>query len=142
MRAPPPAGRSSVMVDQALPRPRIAIGFSLWPKPKPFDLKRQPGFGVVAIACMAMLYMPIVILVVFSFNASRSVTRWSSFSLDWYGTALADGAIHDAAQNSLMISLVATIVSTILATAAALATTRSRPWPGMMAAYMLINLPL
>src|SRR5262249_54018991 len=98
--------------------------------------------GVVAIACMAMLYMPIVILVVFFFNASRSVTRWSSFSLDWYGSALADRAIHDAAQNSLTISVVATLASTILATAAALATTRTRPWPGMMAAYMLINLPL
>jgi spermidine/putrescine transport system permease protein len=130
------------MVDQALPQSRTAFRFAFWPKPKPFDVKRQPGFGFVAIACLFMLYAPIVILVVFSFNADRSVTRWTSFSLTWYAAALADGDIHDAAQNSLMISLAATIVSTILATAAALATTRSRPWPGMMAAYMLINLPL
>ena len=91
---------------------------------------------------MAILYAPIVILVIFSFNASRSVTRWSSFSLDWYFSALADGEIHDAARNSIMISVVAMIVSTLLATAAALATTRTRPWPGLAISYTLINLPL
>jgi spermidine/putrescine transport system permease protein len=128
------------MVDHTASAPAPSFTPPRWSKS--FDLKRQPGFGVVAVACMAVLYAPIVILVVFSFNASRSVTRWSTFSLDWYASALADGQIHDAARNSIMISLVAMIVSSILATAAALATTRSRPWPGIAISYTLINLPL
>ena len=40
------------------------------------DLKYQPGFGTAALCCFAMLYAPIAVLVVFSFNANRSVTRW------------------------------------------------------------------
>jgi len=106
------------------------------------DLKRQPGFGVIAMLCLVMLYAPIMILVVFSFNTSPSVTRWQSFSLDWFVKVLANDDIHDAAFNSLKISIIATVVATVIATAAALATTRTRPWPGQTAAYMVINLPL
>jgi spermidine/putrescine transport system permease protein len=130
------------MAEQAIARPQVAARSAGLPNPKKFDLKRQPGFASVAIGCLAMLYAPIVILVIFSFNASRSVTRWSSFSLDWYASVLVNGEVHDAARNSLTISIVATVASTILATAAAIATTRTRPWRGMMAAYMVVNLPL
>ncbi len=106
------------------------------------DLKRQPGFGTIALGCLAVLYAPIAILVIFSFNASRSVTRWSEFSLTWYASVLANDDIQRAALNTLKISISATVVATILATAAALATTRTRPWRGQTAAYMVINLPL
>jgi len=130
------------MAEQALRQAPVAVA-ALSRKPRAsFNLKRQPGFATIAMVCVAVLYAPIVILVVFSFNASRSVTRWSSFSLDWYSSIWVNGEIHDAARNSLTISIVATIVSTLLATAAALATTRTRPWRGMMAAYMVVNLPL
>jgi len=133
------------MADQTIPRP-LAIDSSIKrprdPAKQALDLKRQPGFGTVAMLCLAMLYAPIVILVLFSFNTSPSVTRWQSFSLGWFFKVLANRDIHDAAFNSLQISIVATVVSTIIATAAALATTRTRPWPGQTAAYMVINLPL
>jgi spermidine/putrescine transport system permease protein len=129
------------MAEQAISRSGIAAAAS--PKPRrTFDLKKQHGFATVAMTCLVVLYAPIVILVVFSFNASRSVTRWSTFSLDWYSSILTNDEIHAAARNSLTISIVATVVSTMLATAAALATTRTRPWRGMMAAYTVINLPL
>src|SRR5579871_3445939 len=130
------------MAEQALPQPAGVTLAKRQPTPKSFDLKRQPGFGVIAMACLAALYAPIVILVLFSFNASRSVTRWSHFSLDWYASVVTNIEVHDAARNSLTISIVATIVSTMVATAAALATTRTRPWPGMTAAYTVVNLPL
>lgn len=129
------------MVDQAVANSELTLAR----KPRgsgEIDLKTQPGFTPIALACIAVLYAPIVILVIFSFNASRSVTRWSSFSLDWYASVLANGDIHDAARNSLTISFAATIAATILATAAALATTRTPPWRGMTTSYMLINLPL
>src|SRR5262245_14014596 len=90
-------------------------------KPQAYDLKRQPGFGVIALLCLAVLYAPIIILVVFSFNTSPSVTRWESFSLRWFAEVLANDDTHRAAYNSLRISIIATVVSTIIATAAALA---------------------
>jgi spermidine/putrescine transport system permease protein len=107
-----------------------------------FDLKRQPGFGVVALLCVAMLYAPILIVVGFAFNDSPSVTRWSSFSLSWFSKVLANGDIHNAARNTLVIASCATVIATLIATSAALATTRSRAWPGQTTVYTLINLPL
>jgi spermidine/putrescine transport system permease protein len=107
-----------------------------------WDLKRQPGFSTIALLCLAILYAPIAILVVFSFNASPSVTRWSEFSLQWFPAVAQNADIQRAAANSLKIALVATVAATLIATAAALATTRMRPWRGQTAAYMVINLPL
>jgi ABC-type spermidine/putrescine transport system permease subunit II len=106
------------------------------------DLKRQYGFGTIAIFCLVALYAPILVLFVFSFNETRSVAVWSSFSLDWYVKAFANVGMRDAAITTLQVGFVATIGATIIATAAALATTRTRPWRGMMASYMVINLPL
>lgn len=130
------------MAEQTLPGSRVATAYLKWSMRKKLDLKRQPGFAAIALLCLAVLYAPIGVLVMFSFNASPSVTRWSQFSLQWYESVIVNGEIHDAARNSLTISITATIVSTLLATAAALATTRTTPWRGMMAAYMVINLPL
>jgi len=132
------------MADHALPA-NSAFGPVGRPTGRPgrgFDLKRQPGFGVVAALCLAALYAPILIVVGFAFNASRSVTRWSEFSLTWFDSVLANRDIHSAAANTLIIASSATIAATLIATAAALATTRTRPWPGQSIAYMVINLPL
>ena len=82
------------------------------------------------------------IVVGFAFNDSPSVTRWSSFSLAWFEKVLANGDIHNAARNTLVIASCATIIATLIATAAALATTRSRAWPGQTTVYTFINLPL
>ncbi|MEM7225980.1 MAG: ABC transporter permease [Pseudomonadota bacterium] len=109
---------------------------------KGFDLKRQPGFGAVAVTCILFLYAPIAILVIFSFNANRSVVRWSEFSLDWYKKALANEGIQNAALNSLEIAVFATVFATTAATMAALATTRVKAYRGLTAAYTVLNLPL
>jgi spermidine/putrescine transport system permease protein len=109
---------------------------------KALDLKYQPGFGSMTFACLVMLYAPIAVLVFFSFNANRSVTRWTEFSFDWYVRALANENIQNAAIVSLEVALFATVCSTMIATAAALATTRTPPFRGITPAYMVINLPL
>ena len=106
------------------------------------DLRRQHGFGTTAALCLVVLYAPILVLIFYSFNDIRSVTKWSGFSLEWYVKAFENEQIQSAAWNSLKIAAFATIVSTICATMAALATTRTRPWPGMTASYLVINLPL
>jgi spermidine/putrescine transport system permease protein len=109
---------------------------------KALDLRYQPGFAPIAIFCVALLYAPIAVLTIFSFNAGTFVTRWGGFGFNWYVSAFQNEGFHHAAANSLEIAFTATIVSTMVATAAALATTRTRRWPGQTAAFMVINLPL
>jgi spermidine/putrescine transport system permease protein len=112
-------------------------------KPRKFlDLKYQPGFGTIAICCMVLLYAPILVLTIFSFNGGDSVTRWGGFGLNWYVTAFQNEGFHHAALTTLKITITATIVSTLVATSAALATTRTRRWPGQNTAFVVINLPL
>ena len=129
------------MADQAISSTPV-LGRSAKRPGKVFDLKRQPGFAGIALTCIAVLYAPILIVVVFAFNASRSVTRWSEFSLTWFAQAASNDDIHSAAANTLIIASSATVIATIAATAAALATTRTRLWRGQTTAYMIINLPL
>ena len=106
------------------------------------DLKRQPGFNQVAWLCMFVLYAPILVLVIFSFNDNRSVTLWTEFSFRWYLAALGNEGIQNAALVSLQVALVATVFSTTFATMAALATTRTEPFRGLALSYTIINQPL
>lgn len=107
-----------------------------------FSLKNQPGFGVIAILCFVMLYVPIITLVVYSFNAGESISLWEGFSLQWYVAAWGNDAVQSATLRSLFLAVQASIYSTILATMAALGTTRVRPFRGLTAIYMMINQPL
>jgi spermidine/putrescine transport system permease protein len=107
-----------------------------------FDVKRLPGFGAIAVLTIVMLYVPIVILVVFSFNAEQSQTQWAGFSLRWYEAAFANQQVIDASIRSLWLALVAAAIATVLATMAALATTRVSRFPGQTMIYALINQPL
>ena len=74
----------------------------------------------------AFLYVPIVVLVVFSFNSSSRVNIWGGFSLGWYGEALRNEVIISAVRVSLIVALVSTVVSVVLGTAVALALDRYR----------------
>ena len=74
----------------------------------------------------AFLYVPIVVLVVFSFNASARVNIWGGFSLGWYGEALRNEVITSAIRVSLIVALISTVVSVVLGTAVALALDRYR----------------
>jgi spermidine/putrescine transport system permease protein len=108
----------------------------------PVDVKDQPGFRSIALVCLVLLYAPILLLMIFSFNSGNAITRFEGFSGHWYISAIANQEFHSAAKNTLTISVSATILSTISATLAAIGMTRVKPWPGMPAAFMVINLPL
>ncbi|MER8724140.1 ABC transporter permease [Mesorhizobium sp. M0195] len=110
--------------------------------PRSTDIKDQPGFRSIAIICLCVLYAPILILMIFSLNTGSLVTRWEGIGFGWYGRALFNQEFHNAAKNTLIISVTATIVSTIAATLAAIGMTRVKPWRGLSAAFMVINLPL
>jgi spermidine/putrescine transport system permease protein len=109
---------------------------------KPFAIKVQPGFAMVALFCFAFLYLPIVILVVYAFNAGENIAVWKGFSLRWFEAAWSNSAVQEAAWRSLLIAFVAGCVATVVATMAALATTRTAPYPGLTFKYAMINQPL
>ena len=74
----------------------------------------------------AFFYLPILVLVVFSFNESARVGIWGGLSPKWYGEVLGNSEVLDALKNSLIVSGISTVVSTIIGTAAALAIDRYR----------------
>jgi putrescine transport system permease protein len=88
----------------------------------------KPGLtrlNVVALTLgFAFLYIPIILLVAYSFNASRSVAIWGGFSTAWYARALANGPLMESAWLSLRLALLAAMGATIIGTALALALTR------------------
>ncbi|MDQ0471736.1 ABC transporter permease [Labrys wisconsinensis] len=107
-----------------------------------FSVRRMPGFSPIAILCFVALYAPLLILVVYSFNAGGSVGAWQGFSMQWYVTAWQNQAVQEVTWRSIEIAVIAMVVSTIVATMAALATTRTAPFRGMGLIDVMINQPL
>ena len=107
-----------------------------------FQVSRLPGFTTVAIIVFVALYLPIGLLVLYSFNAGPSVAIWEGFSLQWYPKAWANEQVKDATIRSLIIAAAAALISTTVATMAALGTTRRRRTPGQTVIYVMINQPL
>jgi spermidine/putrescine transport system permease protein len=87
------------------------------------------------------LYVPIIILIVFSFNASRFVTTWDGFSFRWYLELFDDAAMAAALRNSMIVAVVSTLVSTVFGTMAALVMER-RSFPGKLGFDALLYLPV
>jgi putrescine transport system permease protein len=87
--------------------------------------RRFTFFNATALTLgFAFLYLPILILVIYSFNASRLVTVWGGFSTQWYAVLFRNEALMDAAWVTLRIALVSASVATVLGTLAAIALTR------------------
>ena len=100
-------------------------------------------FNVTAVALgLAFLYLPIVILVVYSFNASRLVTVWGGWSTRWYLALLNDSAMLEAAWTSVRIALISATAATVLGTLAAVALVRGGRFRGRVAFSGLVYAPL
>lgn len=83
-----------------------------------------PGLVLALVIGFAFLYLPILALIAYSFNASRLVTVWGGFSTHWYGALLSNQPLLDAAWLSVRLALVSATVATALGTMAALALAR------------------
>lgn len=108
-------------------------------------IKWYPGFREITLACFFILYAPLIIVMIYSFNASQSITIWGGFSLQWYEEVffgLEAEKFKKATVNSLIIAIMAAVVSTVIATAAALAMVRGKAFKGKSLTFGLINLPL
>jgi putrescine transport system permease protein len=91
---------------------------------------------------LAFLYLPIVILVIYSFNASRLVAVWGGWSIRWYAALLNDRALLDAAFMSVRIALLSATLATVLGTLAAIALVRIRRFRGRLPFSALIYAPI
>jgi putrescine transport system permease protein len=100
-------------------------------------------FNVTTVALgLAFLYLPIVILVIYSFNASRLVTVWGGWSTRWYVALLNDSAMVAAAWASLRIGFVSATAATVLGTLAAVALVRGGRFRGRSGFAGLVYSPL
>ena len=95
--------------------------------------------------CLFLLYAPLLVVMVYSFNDSKSITIWGGFSMRWYEDVffgLEAPKFKQAAINSLVIATAAAITATAIATMAATAMLRAGRFRGQSIGFALINLPI
>src|SRR5580693_4327942 len=92
---------------------------------------RVSRFNIASLTLgLVFLYLPIVILVIYSFNASRLVTVWGGWSLNWYREFFNDSAMIEAAWMSLRVGATSATIATVLGTLAAVALSRGEGFRG------------
>jgi putrescine transport system permease protein len=97
--------------------------------------------GALALG-FGFLYLPIAVLVVYSFNASRLVTIWGGFSTRWYGALLENDKFRSAALTSLEVAVMAASVALVLGTCAGLAMNRFTRFRGRLLFGFMLMAPL
>ena len=103
----------------------------------------RPWFRVLALVLgFAFLYVPIISLVVFSFNESRLVTVWGGFSTKWYGALIRNQQILDAAWLSLEVAAVSATLAVVLGTFAGMILARFGPFRGRTLLSGMTTAPL
>ena len=105
--------------------------------------KSLSPFNIVSLTFgVAFLYLPIVILVIYSFNASRLVTVWGGWSLRWYAELLQDEAMLASAWMSLRVGIASATLATLLGTLAAIALSRGAAFRGRGLFSTMLYAPL
>lgn len=103
--------------------------------------KAFPGVGAIAIFALVFLYLPMVITVIYAFNAGDQALVWEGFSLQWFGYVMTSHAIIDSAVVSLKLAVAATVIALIIALGFALSVQELRR-RGSAAATALLTAPL
>lgn len=89
-------------------------------------MKKKIGSIFYIMVCFLFLYLPILVTMIYSFNSSKSLTSFESFSLRWYENLFTSGEIMNAVYVSITIALLATAISTVLGTITAIGLSKSR----------------
>ena len=106
-------------------------------------MNRRPVFLItVMVFVFAFFYVPILSMMVYSFNASRLATVWGGFSTKWYVSLIHNRQIIDALILSLKIALLSATIATILGTMAGIALARFQKFRGRVLFSGLVNAPL
>ncbi|WP_298874407.1 ABC transporter permease subunit [uncultured Bradyrhizobium sp.] len=104
---------------------------------------RLSRFNIASLALgLAFLYLPILILVIYSFNASRLVTVWGGWSLRWYREFFADRAMIEASWMSLRVAAASATIATLIGTLAAVALSRGERFRGRTLLSGMLYAPL
>ena len=82
--------------------------------------KRYAGGRIFTALTYVFLYAPIVVLIVFSFNSTKSHTIWSGFTLDWYKQLFNDSLIMSSLETTLTVSVIASVIAAVIGTFAAI----------------------
>lgn len=109
------------------------------------SVKSYPGFRIMTLLCLFILYAPLLVVMVYSFNDSASVTLWGGFSLRWYHEVfygIESKKFQVAAWNSVSIASMAAACSTAIATAAAIGMLRGGEFRLKPFSFGLINMPI
>jgi spermidine/putrescine transport system permease protein len=103
-----PVSGARLSTGQAIPR-RERVGAFV-----------ETAFRAHALLVYAFLYLPIVVVIVFAFNANQLATVWTGFSTEWFGQALSDRVIQRHLQNSFIVAIANAVLATAFGTMAAL----------------------
>jgi spermidine/putrescine transport system permease protein len=107
----------------------------------PLDYTRRWWLRLTVAGALLFLYVPLFVMMAFSFNDSNRTIRWEGFTTDWYGKALHNDALREAFINSLVIALASTILATIIGTLLAICLWRFR-FPGKPVVEAVNGLPI
>ncbi|WP_299968587.1 ABC transporter permease subunit [uncultured Roseobacter sp.] len=106
-------------------------------------MTRLSWFNVTSLTLgFAFLYLPMVILIIYSFNASQLVTVWAGFSTRWYGELLQNEAFLDAAWVTIKVAVLSSTIATVLGTMAAYVLVRAGRFLGRTLFSGMIYAPL
>lgn len=106
-------------------------------------MRRFTWFNATSLTLgFAFLYLPMLILIIYSFNASKLVTVWAGFSTKWYGTLLSNEAFLNAAWVTLQVGVVSSTIATVLGTMAAYVMIRAGRFWGRTLFSGMIYAPL
>jgi spermidine/putrescine transport system permease protein len=94
-----------------------------------------------SLANLLFLYVPIAVLIVFSFNASQVTARWDGLTFNWYRVMVKDASLFLAVENSLLVAVVSTLIATVLGVSAAVSLERF-PFRGPRVVDGALLLPL
>jgi spermidine/putrescine transport system permease protein len=105
------------------------------------EKKPSLGLRIFSLLVYGYIYLPIILLVIFSFNSQKLNVRWEGFTLHWYRVLFQDNQVIQAVQNTLIIAFASTLVATVIGTLAALALQRYR-FPGYNAVESALYIPV
>ncbi|WP_226629116.1 ABC transporter permease [Alloyangia pacifica] len=106
------------------------------------SVRHYPGFRLLSLVFFLWLYLPIGVVIFYSFNDNRLVSVWTGFSTKWYATALSNQSLMDALEVSLVVAVLSMIFATTIALLAALVLTRAPGLKFRRVSETVVNLPL
>ncbi|MBO9407403.1 ABC transporter permease [Shimia sp. R9_1] len=106
-------------------------------------MRQMSWFNVTSLTLgFVFLYLPMVILIIFSFNESKLVTVWAGFSTKWYGELINNRAFLDAAWVTLKVAFISSTLATVLGTMAAIVMVRAGRFRGRTLFSGMIYAPM